>query len=686
MNIPNSTANNTASNTSDTASGSRSGLTLEGQDLSIRPADDLFHHVNGTWLAAHEIPADRALDGAFIQLREDSDARVRSIIDDADTHSRIGALYRSFMDTERLNSLGLTPLEPDLALLSTVTDHRSMALALAELQRVGIGGLLGVFVDQDAKDPSRYVVYLSQSGLSLPDEAYYREPQHADTLAAFHDHVATMLEQTQLLRRVPLTSDLTPAAAADAIVALETAIAKHHLDAASNREAELRYNPTTFASIAATADYDGYPVAEWFSAVAAPHASDYTGTVIVRQPEFLAGASTVWADTPLPTLAAWAVWHILNARAALLTEDISRANFAFFGTKLSGTEKQRERWKRGVSLTSSLLGEDIGRVYVERHFPPAYKESITQLVKNLLEAYRVSIRDLDWMTPATRQKALDKLDKFTIKVGYPDKWRDYSSVHLDPADLVGNCRTMTRFLDDYEWAKLGKPVDRTEWFMNPQTVNAYFNPVMNEIVFPAAILQPPFFDAEADDAANYGGIGAVIGHEIGHGFDDQGSKYNGDGCLDNWWTDDDRAAFTERTKLLVDQYNALTPTGLDPQVYHVNGALTLGENIGDLGGLSIALLAYELALKAQGIDDVADAPVLDGMTGLQRVFYNWATVWRTKIRKEQAITYLSVDPHSPAEFRCNQIVRNIPQFYEAFQVQPDDGMWLAENQRVRIWR
>lgn len=664
----------------------RSGLTLEGQDSSIRPADDLFYHVNGSWLATHEIPADRPLDGAFVQLREDSDARVRSIIEDAPADSRIGALYHSFMDTERLNSLGLDPLEDDLALLQDVTDHHSMALAVGKLQCVGVGGLLGSFVDQDAKDPTRYVVYLAQSGLSLPDEAYYREPQHAETLAAFQQHVARMLETTQLLSRVPLTADLTPTDAAAAIVAFETAVAAHHLDAASNREAEKRYNPTTFTEIDANQDYAGYPIAEWFRLIAAPAASDYADTVIVRQPEFLAGASTVWADTDLSTLAAWAVWQLLNARASLLTEDLSRANFEFFGTTLSGTEQQRERWKRGVSLTSNLLGEDIGRVYVERHFPPAYKQSITQLVENLLEAYRVSIRTLDWMTPATREKALAKLDKFTIKVGYPDEWRDYSDVHLDPADLVGNYRTLARFLDDYEWQKLGKPVDRTEWFMNPQTVNAYFNPVMNEIVFPAAILQPPFFDAEADDAANYGGIGAVIGHEIGHGFDDQGSKYDGDGRLENWWTDEDRAAFTDRTKLLVEQYDALTPTGLDPEVYHVNGALTLGENIGDLGGLSIALLAYELALQAQGIDDINDAPVLEGMTGLQRVFYNWATVWRTKIRKEQAITYLSVDPHSPAEFRCNQIVRNIPQFYQAFQVVEGDGMWLPEEQRVRIWR
>lgn len=664
----------------------RSGLTLEGQDPSIRPADDLFHHVNGSWLATHEIPADRPLDGAFIQLREDSDARVRSIIDDAPAESRIGALYQSFMDTEGLNALGLSPLDDDLALLHDVHDHHTMALALGELQRVGVGGLLGSFVDQDAKDPTRYVVYLSQSGLSLPDEAYYREPQHADTLAAFQQHVARMLETTQLLRRVPLTANLTPVDAAAAIVAFETAVAHHHLDAATNREAEKRYNPTSFAEIDANPNYAGYPIAEWFRLVAAPAASNYADTVIVRQLEFLAGASTVWADTDLSTLAAWAVWQLLNSRASLLTEDLSRANFEFFGTTLSGTEQQRERWKRGVSLTSSLLGEDIGRVYVERHFPPPYKQSITQLVENLLEAYRVSIRTLDWMTPATREKALAKLDKFTIKVGYPDMWRDYSAVHLDPADLVGNYRTLARFLDDYEWEKLGKPVDRTEWFMHPQTVNAYFNPVMNEIVFPAAILQPPFFDAEADDAANYGGIGAVIGHEIGHGFDDQGSKYDGDGRLENWWTDEDRAAFTERTKLLVEQYNALTPTGLDPSVHHVNGALTLGENIGDLGGLSIALLAYELALQAQGIDDVNDAPVMEGMTGLQRVFYNWATVWRTKIRKEQAITYLSVDPHSPAEFRCNQIVRNIPQFYQAFQVVEGDGMWLPEEQRVRIWR
>ncbi|HHY07931.1 MAG: M13-type metalloendopeptidase [Lawsonella sp.] len=663
-----------------------SGLDFSGQDDSVRPADDLFHHVNGTWLKNHEIPADRPLDGAFVQLREESDERVRSIIEDAPQDSRIGAFYQSFMDTETLNKLGLAPLTEDVDRLRSARTHEELATHLGKLQRDGVGGLLGIFVDQDAKDPNRYVVYLSQSGLSLPDEAYYREERHAETLSEFEQHVSRMFELTELLPTVPLTENFTPESAAAAIVAFEKSIASHHLDAATNREAELRYNPTTLADIDATTDYNGYPITDWYRIVAAPHASNYAGTVVVRQPEFLKGATTVWGDSSTEDLAAWILWKIINARASMLTEEISKANFEFYGKKLSGTEKQRDRWKRGVALTGSVLGEDIGRVYVERHFPPAYKERITTLVDNLLEAYRVSIRQLEWMTPDTREKALAKLDKFTVKVGYPDKWRDYSEVELDAADLLGNYRTMVRFHNNYDWQKLGKPVDRSEWFMHPQTVNAYFNPVMNEIVFPAAILQPPFFDAEADDAANYGGIGAVIGHEIGHGFDDQGSKYDGNGRLNNWWTDADRDAFTARTKQLVDQYEKLTPTGLDPDVHHVNGQLTLGENIGDLGGLGIALLAYELALETQGIDDLADAPVLDGLTGLQRVFYNWATVWRTKIRKEQAITYLSIDPHSPAEFRCNQIVRNLPQFYEAFNVTPEDDMWLPEEERVAIWR
>lgn len=687
-----------------------SGLDFTGQDSSIRPADDLFHHVNGAWIAHHEIPADRPLDGAFVQLREESDARVRSIIDDAPTDSRIGAFYHSFMDTETLNSLGLAPLDADLAYLRAATDtaagdgaegdstagdaadtahtHAALADALAQLQRTGISGLLSAYVDQDAKDPTRYVVYLNQSGLSLPDEAYYREERHRETLDAFEKHVARMFQLTGLLGSATgsVTSTVTPEAAAATVRTMETNLARHHRDAASNREAEARYNPTTLADIAANPDYAGFPYAEWFRTIAAPHASGYTDTIVVRQPEYLAGAATVWAETSTQDLAVWILWKILASRANLLTEELSAANFEFYGKQLSGTEQQRDRWKRGVSLTGSVLGEDIGRVYVKRHFPPAYKERISALVDNLLEAYRVSIRTLEWMTPATRERALAKLDKFTVKVGYPDNWRDYSGVELDPADLLGNYRTMVRFHDDYDWQKLGKPVDRTEWFMHPQTVNAYFNPVMNEIVFPAAILQPPFFHAEADDAVNYGGIGAVIGHEIGHGFDDQGSKYDGDGRLENWWTDEDRETFTARTKKLVDQYEQLTPTGLDPEVHHVNGALTLGENIGDLGGLAIALLAYELALQAEGIPSIADAPVLEGLTGLQRVFFNWATVWRTKIRQEQAITYLSIDPHSPAEFRCNQIVRNLPQFYEAFGVTEADAMWLPEDERVAIWR
>ena len=400
--------------------------------------------------------------------------------------------------------------------------------------------------------------------------------------------------------------------------------------------------------------------------------------LVVRQPDYLTAFAELWGSADLEDWKRWARWRLICARASLLTEALVAADFDFYGRLLTGTEEIRDRWKRGVSLVQGLMGDAVGKLYVERHFPPGAKARIDNLVENLQEAYRISISDLDWMTPATRERALTKLDKFTAKVGYPAKWRDYSALVIDRADLYGNYQRGNAVGSDRELAKLGGPVDRDEWFMTPQTVNAYYNPGMNEIVFPAAILQPPFFDAEADDAANYGGIGAVIGHEIGHGFDDQGAKYDGDGNLVDWWTDDDRTEFGARTKALIEQYEAFTPRGLAGD-HHVNGAFTVGENIGDLGGLSIALLAYQLSLNGQ------PAPVIDGLTGVQRVFFGWAQVWRTKSRDAEAIRRLAVDPHSPPEFRCNGVIRNLDAFYEAFEVAEDDALFLEPQRRVRIW-
>ncbi len=401
---------------------------------------------------------------------------------------------------------------------------------------------------------------------------------------------------------------------------------------------------------------------------------------MVRQPDYLTAFAALWSGADLADWKDWARWRLIHARAALLTEPLVEEDFNFYGRTLSGTEQIRERWKRAVSLVEGLMGDAVGRLYVERHFPPDAKARMDVLVANLREAYRVSINDLDWMTPDTRQRALAKLDKFTAKIGYPAKWRDYSALVIDRDDLYGNVIRGTEVAFDRETAKLGGPVDRDEWFMTPQTVNAYYNPGMNEIVFPAAILQPPFFDAEADDAANYGGIGAVIGHEIGHGFDDQGAKYDGDGNLVDWWTDQDRTEFGSRTKKLIEQYDAYVPRDLQGRGdAHVNGAFTVGENIGDLGGLSIALLAYRLSLGGK------EAPVIDGLSGVQRVLFGWAQVWRTKSREAEAVRRLATDPHSPPEFRCNGVIRNIDAFYDAFDVSADDALYLEPQQRVRIW-
>jgi putative endopeptidase len=458
------------------------------------------------------------------------------------------------------------------------------------------------------------------------------------------------------------------------IVALETKLAAAHWDVVKRRDAELTYNLRAFSELADEAA--GFDWAGWLVALGStPQA---VAEVVVRQPDYLTAFAALWSGEDLEDWKRWARWRLIAARAGLLTDALVQEDFAFYGRRLTGAEQIRDRWKRGVSLVESLVGDVVGKLYVQRHFPPDAKSRIDTLVDNLRAAYRVSITDLDWMTPQTRQRALTKLDKFTAKVGYPDKWRDYTQLVIDRDDLYGNYRRGYSVNYDRELAKLGGPVDRDEWFMTPQTVNAYYNPGMNEIVFPAAILQPPFFDPDADDAANYGGIGAVIGHEIGHGFDDQGAKYDGDGNLADWWTDDDRAEFAGRTKALIEQYDAYTPRCLDGG-HHVNGAFTVGENIGDLGGLSIALLAYQLSLNGE------PAPIIDGLTGVQRVFFGWAQVWRTKSREAESIRRLAIDPHSPPEFRCNGVIRNIDGFYDAFDVAEPDKLYLDPRHRVRIW-
>ena len=657
----------------------RSGIDLSHIDTAVRPQDDLFGHVNGRWLRDYAIPADRATDGAFRVLYDRAEEQVRELITGAASGSvagatdeqRIGELYASFLDEESVERRGLTPLLEELAQIDSAQDRDSLARVLGRLQRTGVGGGVGLYIDTDSKDSSRYLVHLSQSGLGLPDESYYRDEQHAAILGAYPAHISAMFA---------LVYGGTAEQYADRagrIVALETALAAAHWDVVRRRDADLTYNLRAFADLPAAAP--GFDWTGWIDGLGIT--ADAIGELIVRQPDYLTAFAQAWSGEAIADWQDWARWRLIHARAAVLTRALVDEDFSFYGRTLSGTEQIRERWKRAVSLVEAVMGDAVGRLYVQHHFPPQAKTRMDTLVANLREAYRISITDLEWMTPATRQRALAKLDKFTAKIGYPERWRDYSTLVISRDDLYGNVIRGAEVGFGREAAKLGGPVDRDEWFMTPQTVNAYYNPGMNEIVFPAAILQPPFFDADADDAANYGGIGAVIGHEIGHGFDDQGSKYDGDGHLVDWWTDEDRREFTARTTKLIEQYDTYVPRDLaqGADAPHVQGAFTVGENIGDLGGLSIALLAYRLSLGD------AQAPVIDGLTGVQRVLFGWSQVWRTKSRTAESIRRLAVDPHSPPEFRCNGVVRNIDAFYDAFDVGEDDALYLEPQQRVRIW-
>ncbi len=651
------------------------GLDLTQVDPSVRVQDDLFGFLNGRWLATAEIPADRSGDGTFHVLRDAAEQNARVILEEAATGdpasgtlaAQVGDLYASFMDTAAIAARGRTPLAADLAAIAAIQTLDDVRGELARLQAGGVGGLIAPFINTDAGDSSRYRVYLEQSGLSLPDESYYREERFAGIRAQHRAHVARMLGLAAGL------AEAEALAAADQVLAVETDLAAVHWSTVECRDALKTYNPTEMADVERTAPE--LRVREWLVGLGAP--VEHLDTLIVRQPSFLAGASAVLAGQPVAAWRQWLTWQVIRSTAALLDDEIVQANFDFYGTVLSGTPQLRERWKRGVGLVEGAMGEALGELYVARHFPPTAKAAMQRLVANLVEAYRQSITSLAWMGPETRARALAKLATFNPKIGYPDQWRDYRELRIDRADLVGNVRRAAWHEARREWAKLGGPVDRGEWFMTPQTVNAYYNPGMNEIVFPAAILQPPFFDPDADDAINYGAIGAVIGHEIGHGFDDQGSRYDGAGNLLDWWTSADRERFEALARALIGQFDQLRPRAL-PEPHRVNGALTVGENIGDLGGVAVALAAYGIALAGQ------EPPVLGGFTGRQRFFLAWAQAWRGKVREAEAIRLLTVDPHSPPEFRCNT-VRNLPEFADAFTVQPGDGMWLDPASRVRIW-
>jgi len=646
-----------------------SGIDSASLDPLVRPQDDLFRHYNGVWVREYEMPADRSSDGIFRKLHDEAEEQVRQIIETSrgvGEAQKIGDLYKSFMDTDAIKARGISPIIDDLAAIDGIANLNEFITVMARLEMRGIGGIFGAAIYPDAMDSNTNILYIGQGGLSLPDESYYREVQFASIRTAFLDHVAKMCA---------LVGIKDGADVAKKILTLETEIATHHWDQVKDRDATLTYNKYSRAELESLAPHFLFDT--WASNAKVP--AKAFETLVVCEPSFFESVSAIFArfDSNRDSWVAWLKLNLVSASAAFLTDDIVQQNFEFYAKTLSGTPQIRDRWKRGVSVTQGALGEAIGKVYVEKHFPARAKEEMKVLVDYLLEAYRLSILELPWMSDETKKKALEKLTKFTPKIGYPDKWRDYSTLEISASDLIGNLWRIAEFDHAYAIAKIGAPVDRDEWHMTPQTVNAYYNPLANEIVFPAAILQPPFFDLDAEMAANYGGIGATIGHEIGHGFDDQGSKYDGDGNMVDWWSDVDRAKFEELTSVLVAQFDALSPEST-PDI-HVNGAFTLGENIGDLGGLAIAYKAYKLALKG------AQSPMIDGFTGDQRFFLSYAHSWRNKNRPEEVRRRIAIDPHSPDEFRCNQIVRNVQEFYDAFSVSEKDELWLAPSERVRIW-
>ena len=648
----------------------KSGITATF-DESVRPQDDLFGYVNNVWIEEAQIPEDRARYGSFDRLREASETNMRAIIEDAAATDhpegtparKVGDLYRSFMDTARIESEGVGPLAADLQSIRAVLEVSSLVKEMGRLRRHGVPGAVMGYVTADAKDTEKYIVYLEQDGLGLPDESYYRKDEYAEIREQYVEHIASMLR----LAQVRDAAELAPL-----VMEVETRIAAGHWDRVQTRDAVKTYNKYAFGDLAGLAPHFDWTA--WAEGLNAPHgALDH---VVVHQPSFLEGLSAALRELPMDSWKAWLTWRLVSARAPYLSAELVEEDFAFHGRVLSGTPQLKERWKRGVELVEGALGEAAGELYVAKHFPPRAKERMVELVANLVEAYRRDFESLAWMGEETRERALDKLAKFTPKIGYPDKWRDYTALEIAPDDLVGNVERASRFEMARELAKIGQPIDRTEWLMTPQTVNAYYHPMMNEIVFPAAILQPPFFDVEADDAVNYGGIGAVIGHEIGHGFDDQGSRYDGAGTLTDWWTAEDRERFDERAKALVAQFNELEPA--DAPGHKVNGGLTVGENIGDLGGLTIGYKAFQIACEQQ------QSPELDGLTGEQRFFIGWAQVWCGKSRPAEAVRLLAIDPHAPSNCRAN-VARNLREYHEAFGVAEGDGMYLPPEQQVRIF-
>lgn len=647
-----------------------SGLRLDAFNTDVRPQDDLFQFVNGTWYENTEMPADKSRIGSFLELRERNQERLRTLIEtvsaqeaeEGSNAQKIGDFFNSYMDVEKLNSLGYTPIAADLQAIAQVETHADVVERFAELAKMGVSGPFGFYVYGDKKNPDYNALYMGQSGLSLPDRDYYLKDEEK--------FVEIRNEYKAYIKDILALVDYEKAeAAADAILELETKIAQAHWSRVQSRDAEATYNPKSTDEMVALMGSFDFPTYAKITGI------DVADQYIVSQLSYFETFGDMFDDVSVETWKHYMTLRTVSRFASMLTEEINDRNFAFYGKVLRGTPEQEPRWKRGVDATDNALGEVLGQLYVAEYFPPAAKARMEELVDNLIVAYGESIKDLEWMSDETKEKALEKLSKFTPYVGYPSEWRDYSGLVVSDDNLVENVKRSYAFDYQENIAEIGQPVKEEDWGMTPQTVNAYYSPVRNEIVFPAGILQPPFFDMNAEDAVNYGGIGAVIGHELGHGFDDQGSKYDGDGNLNSWWTDGDREAFDARGSQLAAQYDSYE---VIPETF-INGKLTLGENIGDLAGLTIAYRAYVNSLNGK------ESPVMDGFTGEQRVFLGWAQVWKNKARDEFVRNQVLSDPHSPADYRVNGTVVNIPAFYEAFDVKPGDELYLPPEERVTIW-
>lgn len=647
-----------------------SGIITENMDKSVRPGDDFFTYTNGLWVEETEIPADKSAYSVAASLNDEAQDNVRTIIEESASgdfpagsdEQKVGDLYRSFMNAELRDKKGVSPLQPELDRINGISDHDDLAVYFAETVKRNLDAPFGIGQVADFKNPKQYMIYAMQSGLGLPNRDYYLndDAKSAELRSQYVAHIEKMFTLAEMA---------DGASAAETIMALETRLARENMKKEDLRNWSVNYNAVAIAdlpSIMPDFNWDGFLAELGIQGL---------DKIVILTTDYMKALDGIITSTDLQTWKTYLSWAALNNTASRLTTALDQQNFAFYGTTLSGTEEQRPMWRRAVGVINGDLGEVVGKVYVKRHFPPEAKAKMLELVGNLVNAYEKNITELEWMSDETKVEALDKLSKFTPKIGYPDEWRDYSALEVDADDYFGNRQRAALAEYERQMSRQGDPVDRTEWAMTPQTVNAYYMPPLNEIVFPAAILQPPYFDLDADDAVNYGAIGAVIGHEIGHGFDDSGSAFDGDGVLRNWWTDEDRAEFEKRTAKLVEQYSSYKPF----DDLSVNGEFTLGENIGDLGGISIGLLAYQMSL------DGKEAPVIDGFTGVQRVFLGYAQAWRNKYRDERLRLLIGTDSHAPDMYRTNGAVRNVPEFYKAFDVKETDALYLPPEERVKIW-